>query len=76
MLAALAYVWRKAPAARFESRISVGRSGEWVDARSVLSLLSLAAGPGALVQVRAVGPDAEEAIGALGDMIEEPNPDN
>ncbi|MEE2677889.1 MAG: HPr family phosphocarrier protein [Myxococcota bacterium] len=65
-----------AAAARFESQISVGRSGEWVDARSVLSLLSLAAGPGVLVRVRAVGPDAEEAIGALGDMLEEPNPDN
>ena len=60
-----------AVAARFESEISVGRSGEWVDARSVLSLLSLAAGPGAIPRVRAVGRDAPEAITELGSMLEE-----
>ena len=60
-----------AAAARFECEISVGRSGEWVDARSVLSLLSLAAGPGAVVRVRAVGRDAPEAISELGSMLEE-----
>jgi phosphotransferase system HPr (HPr) family protein len=33
-------------ASRFESRISVGRGNEWVDGRSILSLLSLAAARG------------------------------
>jgi phosphocarrier protein len=65
-----------AAAARFKCEISVGRSGEWVDARSVLSLLSLAAGPGAVVRVRAVGSDAREAIDALGGMLEESVHDN
>ena len=51
-------------AARFESEISVGRAGEWVDARSVLSLLSLAAGPGTCLRLRAVGSDAEQAVKA------------
>ena len=45
---------------------------EWVDARSVLSLLSLAAGPGVVLGLRAVGADAEEAVASLGRLIEEP----
>ncbi|MBW1684453.1 MAG: HPr family phosphocarrier protein [Deltaproteobacteria bacterium] len=58
-------------AARFESEIEVGRADEWVDARSVLSLLSLAAGPGTILRLRAAGADAAEAIAALGCLLEE-----
>jgi phosphocarrier protein HPr len=63
-------------AARFESEISVGRGEEWVDGRSVLSLLSLAAGPGTRLRLRAVGPDAEAAVEALGRLLEGPLPSN
>jgi phosphocarrier protein len=59
-------------AARFDAEISVGRGGEWVDARSVLSLLSLAAGPGVRLRLRAVGPEAEQAVRALGELLENP----
>lgn len=58
-------------AARFEAEIEVGRAEEWVDARSVLSLLSLAAGPGTVLRLRAEGADAPEAIAALGRLLEE-----
>jgi len=57
-------------ASRFESEISVGNGREWVDGRSVLSLLSLAAGRGVELRIRAVGADAEEAVAALGALIE------
>jgi len=57
-------------AGRFESEISVGNGREWVDGRSVLSLLSLAAGRGVELRVRAIGEDAEEAVSALGALIE------
>jgi len=57
-------------ASRFESEISVGNGREWVDGRSVLSLLSLAAGRGVELWIRATGADAEEAIAALGALIE------
>jgi phosphotransferase system HPr (HPr) family protein len=57
-------------AGRFESEISVGNGREWVDGRSVLSLLSLAAGRGVELRVRAIGADAEEAVTALGALIE------
>ena len=61
-------------AARFTSEISVGRGEEWVDGRSVLSLLSLAAGQGVSLRIRAIGPDAVEAVEALGCLLEEPRP--
>ena len=57
-------------AVTFESEISVGRGGEWVDGRSVLSLLSLAASNGTQLLIRAIGADAREAIAALGAIRE------
>ena len=42
-------------AARFASEITVGRAEEWVDGRSILSLLSLAAGHGTNLRIRATG---------------------
>jgi len=57
-------------ASRFASEIAVGRAGEWVDGRSVLSLLSLAAAKGSNLRIRATGPDAAEAIEALGRLLE------
>jgi phosphocarrier protein len=61
-------------AGRFVSEISVGRGGDWVDGRSVLSLLSLAAGRGTKLRIRAVGPDAQAAVEALGRILEEHHP--
>ena len=63
-------------AARFESQIEVGRADEWVDARSVLSLLSLAASTGTLLRIRAIGRDAPQAVAALGALLEEAQPPN
>jgi phosphocarrier protein len=63
-------------AGRFESEIQVAREGtgdgEWVSGRSVLSLLSLGAARGTRLRVRARGSDAEEALAALGRLLEEP----
>jgi phosphocarrier protein HPr len=57
-------------AGRFESEISVGRGDEWVNGCSVLSILSLAAGPGTTLRVRAEGTDAERAVRELGELLE------
>jgi len=57
-------------ASRLSSEVEVSRGGEWVSGQSVLSLLSLAAGPGTRLRVRALGPDAAEAVAALGQLIE------
>jgi phosphocarrier protein len=55
---------------RFQSEISVGNGREWVDGRSVLSLLSLAASRGVELRIRAIGADAEEAVSVLGALLE------
>jgi phosphocarrier protein len=56
-------------ATSFESEIMVTRDGVTVDARSIMGLLMLGAGIGCDIQVSAEGPDAEEAIEALTDLV-------
>ncbi|MEN8181362.1 MAG: HPr family phosphocarrier protein [Myxococcota bacterium] len=60
-------------AGRFEAEIEVGRGGEWVSGRSVLSILSLAAAKGTRVRIRATGSDALAAVEALGGILESPS---
>ena len=59
-------------AGRFASEVQVARDSEWVSGLSVLSLLSLAAGQGTRLRIRAVGEDAERAVEELGRLIETP----
>lgn len=62
-------------ASKFQAEVEVAREGEgaeWVSGRSVLSLLSLAAGFGTRLRVRAAGPDAGAALAALGQVLETP----
>ena len=56
-------------ASSFESEIHVTRDGVTVDARSIMGLLMLGAGIGCSIDVKAVGPDAEEAMDALTDLV-------
>ena len=58
-------------AGEFQAHIEVGRGEEWVDGRSILSLLSLAASQGTTLRIRAEGADAADAVVALGALIEE-----
>ena len=60
-------------AKRFAASIEVARaegSDDWVDGRSILSLLSLAAGRGTRLRVRAEGADAAHAVETLGALLE------
>jgi len=61
-------------AGRFRATIQVAARDEddWVDGRSILSLLSLAAGRGTVLRIRAEGEDSEEAVEALGRLLEAP----
>ena len=59
-------------AGRYRSEIFIGKGDEWVNGSSVLSILSLAASPGTVLRVRAVGEDAEQAVSALGAILEGP----
>ena len=52
-------------AKEFTSDVRVIRSGESVDGKSILSILTLAAERGTKLTLRATGEDAEEALDAL-----------
>ncbi|MGZ3678437.1 MAG: HPr family phosphocarrier protein [Ktedonobacterales bacterium] len=56
-------------AARFKSRITVTCNGKAADARRILEVLQLGAESGAVLQVRAEGDDAAEAIAALETLV-------
>ena len=55
---------------RFQADIYVEKDGEEVDGKSIMGLMMLAAGHGSVICVSADGSDADEAIHALGDLIE------
>ncbi|MCQ8186260.1 HPr family phosphocarrier protein [Parvularcula maris] len=57
-------------ASAFQSRIEVSKDGTAVGARSLMALLMLGAGKGSKVTLRAEGPDAEEAVKAVRELIE------
>ena len=56
-------------AARFKSRITVMCNGKAADARRILEVLQLGAESGTVLQVRAEGDDAAEAIDALETLL-------
>jgi len=55
---------------RFQAEIYVEKDGEEVDGKSIMGLMMLAAGHGSVICVSADGADAEEALAALGELIE------
>lgn len=56
-------------AAQFTCEISVGKDGQWVNGKSILGVMTLAAEFGSTVTVRAEGDDAEEAATALIEIL-------
>lgn len=53
----------------FQSRVTVVKDGEEVDAKSILGILLLAAGQGSHITVRCDGQDEEEALQAVTALI-------
>lgn len=56
-------------AARFSSKIRLGRDGELVDAKSIMSVMMLAAGKGSRLRLSIDGRDEQEALSALKALI-------
>jgi len=54
---------------RFTSQIVVEKDEQEVNAKSILSVLTLGAGQGAVVTIRAEGEDEVEAIEALRELV-------
>ena len=56
-------------AGNFQSRVTVSKDGEEVDAKSILGILLLAAGQGSRVTIRCEGQDEQEALKAVTHLI-------
>ena len=52
-------------ATEFDAEVRVSRDGQTVDARSIMGLMMLAAGPGCCIDIEAEGPDAKVVVEAL-----------
>lgn len=56
-------------ASRFDADISVEKDGTVVSGKSIMGLMTLEAGRGAVLRVTAEGPDGEEALDYLEDLV-------
>ena len=57
-------------ASTFDAEVKVSRDGQSVDARSIMGLMMLAAGPGCEIEISAEGQEAEQAVTALVELVE------
>jgi|SRR3954451_9480304 phosphocarrier protein HPr len=57
-------------AQQFKSKIEIEKEGHRVAARSIMDLLTLGATQGTQLTLEADGPDAEQAVEALAELVE------
>ncbi len=57
-------------ASTFDAEVTVSRDGTTVDARSIMGLMMLAAGPGCCIDIAAEGSEAQPAVDALVELVE------
>lgn len=55
---------------KFDSDVFITKDSEEVNGKSIMGIITLAAAKGAILKVTAVGPDAPEAVNAVGKLIE------
>jgi len=58
-------------ASRYTASIHVRKGREQVDGKSILGILTLAAEQGSQLTIGATGPDADEALMALAELVED-----
>jgi phosphocarrier protein len=56
-------------AATFDAEVTVAKEGATVDARSIMGLMMLAAGPGSQIVIHAEGAEADAAVEALAELV-------
>ena len=56
-------------AATFDAEVKVSKDGQCVDARSIMGLMMLAAGPGSAIDIQAEGSEAKAAVDALAALV-------
>ena len=55
----------------YDAEVVLIKDGQRVNAKSIMGVLMLAAGSGTVLTVEASGPEAEEAVSAIGKLIAE-----
>lgn len=56
-------------ASSFEAQVTVSHDGHSVPGTSIMGLMMLAAGPGDTISLSATGPEAEEALDRLKNLV-------
>ena len=56
-------------ASTFDAEVTVSKDGQSVDARSIMGLMMLAAGPGCCILIEAHGAEADAAVEALAALV-------
>jgi phosphocarrier protein HPr len=54
---------------KFKADVFVEKDGETINAKSIMGLMMLAAGPGSKLLIIATGPDADDAVRAIEELI-------
>jgi len=57
-------------ASRFKSEVFIAKDGRRVNAKSIMGVMMLAAGCGSVVTIETTGADEEQAMQAVGALIE------
>jgi phosphocarrier protein len=57
-------------ASGFDAEVRVSKEGQTVDARSIMGLMMLAAGPGCCIDIEAEGAEAQAAVDALASLVQ------
>ncbi|MBI43264.1 HPr family phosphocarrier protein [Marinobacter lutaoensis] len=60
-----------ATASQYDSVVKIARNGREVDAKNIMQVMMLAASQGTDVELIAEGPDEEQAIAALVELIDD-----
>jgi phosphocarrier protein len=55
----------------FDAEVTIRREEQTVNAKSILEIMMLAAGPGTVLEVIATGPDAAAAVAAICALVQQ-----
>ncbi len=55
----------------FDAEVNVSKDGQTVDGTSIMGLMMLAASPGCCIRVSVSGAQAEEAMAAISELVED-----
>jgi len=56
-------------AASFQAEVTIFKDGQSVNGKSIMGIMTLAAGQGSVIELEADGPDAEAMLDAIGALI-------